>query len=140
MSSKPFLGRGWSFPPAFSDKAGTVIMVEAEDDIRESLSILLSTTLGERFLQPSYGCDLTRLLFEPLNTTLKTYLKDLIKTAVMYHEPRVKLLGADFSYDQELEGLVEVRLSYEIKATNSRINQVFPFYTNEGEFVTAATE
>ncbi|MEM9919700.1 MAG: GPW/gp25 family protein [Bacteroidota bacterium] len=139
MAVKPFLGKGWSFPPAFSDRAGTVVMSEYEEDIRESLSILLSTTLGERFLQPSYGCDLTRLLFEPLNTTLKTYLKDLVLTAITYHEPRIKLLKADFEYDQELEGVVKVSIDYLVKATNSRINQVFPFYTNEGEFVTTAS-
>ena len=138
MSNKAFLGKGWSFPPSFSDKAGTVIMAEYEEDIQQSLGVLLSTTVGERFLQPSYGCNMTELLYEPLNTTLKTYMKDLILTAIINYEPRVKLLKADFNYDEELEGLVKISLEYEIKGTNSRINQVFPFYTNEGEFVIAS--
>ena len=137
MSNKAFLGKGWSFPPSFSDTAGTVIMAEYEEDIQQSLGILLSTTVGERFLQPSYGCNMTELLYEPLNTTLKTYMKDLILTAIINHEPRIKLLKADFNYDEELEGLVKISIEYEIKGTNSRINQVFPFYTNEGEFVIA---
>lgn len=137
MSNKAFLGKGWSFPPSFSDKAGTVIMAEFEEDIQQSLMILLSTTVGERFLEPSYGCNMTELLYEPLNTTLKTYMKDLILTAILKYEPRIKLLKADFEYDEELEGVVKISLEYEIKGTNSRINQVFPFYVNEGEFVIA---
>lgn len=137
MSNKSFLGKGWSFPPSFSDQTGTVVMAEYEEDIQQSLGVLLSTTVGERFLQPSYGCNMTELLYEPLNTTLKTYMKDLILTAIINYEPRIKLLKADFNYDEELEGLVKISLEYEIKGTNSRINQVFPFYTNEGEFVIA---
>jgi hypothetical protein len=33
-----FLGTGWNFPPEFS-KRGNVIMVSAEEDIRQSLFI-----------------------------------------------------------------------------------------------------
>ena len=139
MSDKLFLGTGWSFPPSFSDTTGTVVMASSEEDIQQSLNILLSTAVGERFMRPAYGCDLKTILFEPLNTTLKTYLNDLINTAIIFFEPRIKLIKTDFEYEQELEGVVKVSIEYEIKATNSRINQVFPFYLDKGEFVTTAS-
>ena len=82
--TKSFLGRGWSFPPEFNSETKTVKMLEDEVDIESSLEILLSTRLGERVMVPNYGCNLDELLFKPLNLTLKTYVIDLIKTAILY--------------------------------------------------------
>ena len=54
QEDKSFLGRGWAFPPEFLETSGRgeVKMVEAVDDINQSLEILLATSLGERVLQP----------------------------------------------------------------------------------------
>ena len=86
-----FLGSGWSFPPEFSRKRPGVVMVADETDIKQSLQILLSTALGERIMQPKYGCNLDDLLFEPLNTTVRTYIRGLVKQAILIYEPRISL-------------------------------------------------
>jgi len=80
--SKSFLGTGWSFPPAFSNSERQTAMLSDEADIQSSLEILLSTRPGERVMRPDYGCNLDELVFEPLTTTFKTYIKDLVATAV----------------------------------------------------------
>ena len=86
-----FLGIGWSFPPTFHVKTKGVEMVKDEIDIRQSLHILLSTSLGERVMQPTFGCNLNDVMFEPFNSGIQTYLTDLVKTAILYHETRIKL-------------------------------------------------
>lgn len=127
----PFLGTGWGFPPTFEKDIKSVVMISDEEDIRSSLEILLSTSIGERLMQPTYGCDLKRLLFEPLDTSLKAYIKDLIKTAILYHEPRIRL--DDISLEAKPnQGLLEITLEYTIRTTNSRYNFVYPFYVYEG--------
>ena len=126
-----FLGTGWSFPPAFNQQLGTVSMLQDEADTQSSLEVLLSTRLGERVMQPTYGCNLDELLFEPLTTTLKTYIGDLIRTAILYHEPRITLNKLDMTESNDLEGLVLIKLEYTVKSTNSRYNYVFPYYKNE---------
>ena len=126
-----FLGTGWSFPPAFNQQLGTVSMLQDEADIQSSLEVLLSTRLGERVMQPTYGCNLDELLFEPLTTTLKTYIGDLIRTAILFHEPRITLNKLDMTESNDLEGLVLIKLEYTVKSTNSRYNYVFPYYKNE---------
>jgi phage baseplate assembly protein W len=131
MGNIAFLGTGWAFPPTFAKTSGTVKMVSAEDDINSSLEILLSTGLGERLMQPTYGCDLKRLLFEPLDTGLKAYIKDLIKTATLYHEARIRLDDISLHARPE-KGVLEITLQYTISATNSRYNFVYPFYLKEG--------
>lgn len=128
---KSFLGIGWSFPPTFKKEKGGVLMTTDEEDINKSLEILFSTGLGERLMQPTYGSDLSRFLFEPISATLKTYMKDLIKDAILYHEPRIKLLDLTLvSYDTE--GKIDITLEYLVKITNSRYNYVYPFYLEEG--------
>ncbi len=67
-----FLGTGWAFPPAFSAIRKGIETVSDEESIRTSLTILLSTAVGERLMEPKYGCNLQEMLFEPLTTTMKT--------------------------------------------------------------------
>lgn len=127
-----FLGRGWGFPPTFDAIAGTVGMLEREDDISSSLEILLATALGERVMLPNYGCNLEDLLFENLNTTTKTIIADKIRTAILYHEARIDVEKIFLNTVQQMEGIVLIEVTYRIRNTNSRFNFVFPFYREEG--------
>ncbi|MDX8339933.1 GPW/gp25 family protein [Draconibacterium sp. IB214405] len=127
-----FLGTGWSFPPEFQKETKGVKMLQDEEDIKSSLEILLSTRLGERIMVPDYGCNLDELLFKPLNITVKTYVIDLIKTAILYHEPRIDARKITIDQSNELNGELLINIEYIIRATNSRKNMVFPFYKGEG--------
>ena len=127
----PFLGTGWAFPPEFIQAKHSVKMIADEEDVRSSLEILLCTAVGERIMQPTYGCDLKKLLFEPLDTALKAYIEDMLKTAILYHEPRIRLDDVELVTIPE-EGRIDIYLDYTIRTTNSRYNFVFPFYKTEG--------
>jgi hypothetical protein len=130
-NDKAFLGTGWGFPPTFYKASGSVQLVSAEDDICESLQILLSTSLGERVMQPSYGCNLQNFLFEPLSPTITSSIKEQLRTSILYHEPRILLNGLDLSLDEQLQGRVNLTIDYTIINTNSRFNLVYPFYLEE---------
>ncbi|MFC5044857.1 GPW/gp25 family protein [Aquimarina hainanensis] len=128
-----FLGSGWSFPPEFTKKGNASVKLTAdEEDIKASLKVLLSTRLGERIMVPEYGCNLEELLFKPLNLTLKTYVKELIKNAILYFEPRIDVEKIEIDQTEEWEGKLLIVISYKIRVTNSRSNLVFPFYKEEG--------
>jgi len=131
-TERAFLGRGWSFPPAFDKASKNVAMLEEKKDIESSLEILLSTRLGERIMQPNYGCNLDEMVFEAMNLTMLTYLKDLVENAILYFEPRIDLEGLEIDTTQELEGVLLIRIDYTVRTTNSRFNFVYPFYKNEG--------
>lgn len=131
-TNKSFLGTGWGFPPEFNRTTKAVNMLEDEADIKSSLEILLSTRLGERIMVPGYGCNLDELMFKPLNLTLKTFVAELIKTAILYHEPRIDVNKINIDPTNELEGVLLINLEYTIRITNSRKNMVYPFYKAEG--------
>lgn len=129
---KSFLGTGWSFPPAFGNHDAQIKMLSDVEDIQSSLEILLTTRPGERVMRPDYGCNLDELLFEPLTTTFKTYIKDLVSTAILYYEPRIEVNSIDLDDTGELEGRIVISIDYTVSATNTRFNFVFPFYKKEG--------
>lgn len=130
-SNIPFLGRGWSFPPEFNNVKGTVRLSQDEQDIRESLEILLSTIMGERVMAPRYGCDLSILFFESLSSAREKYLSDKISTAILRFEPRIKTDKIEMTFHRE-EGRIDIEINYTIRTTNTRSNMVYPFYLNEG--------
>lgn len=107
-------------------------MVAAEEDIRESLRILLSTIPGERLMRPEFGCGLNALMFEQMNESTVTALKDAIDRAVLFYEPRIILDGIDVDDGNIHDGVVLISLAYTVRSTNSRSNMVYPFYFLEG--------
>lgn len=129
---KSFLGTGWGFPPTFSKAATQIGMLSDEDDIQSSLEILLSTRQGERVMLHKYGCNLDEMVFEPMTTTFKTYIKDMIQTAILYYEPRIDAKKVTLDDSRDAEGVIVVIIEYVVRSTNSRYNFVYPFYKNEG--------
>jgi phage baseplate assembly protein W len=131
-TDRPFLGRGWGFPPTFDGTTHEVGMVDEEQDIRESLFILLSTLRGERVMVPEYGAGLQEQVFDRADTTTLTYLKGQVAEAILFFEPRIRTEAIVIDAGHHLDGRILIELSYQIKSTNSRSNMVFPFYAREG--------
>lgn len=127
-----FLGKGWSFPPSFSKETGGIQLTEGIEDIKESLQVLLSTRVGERVMLPSFGCNLDDLVFENVDISVKTYLADLVETAIIEYEPRIDLDGVVINTADQYEGVVLIEVQFTVRATNSRFNFVYPFYQKEG--------
>ena len=134
-----FLGRGWSFPPTFNQSIAGVDMLEEEADIASSLEVLLTTARGERVMLPQYGCNLDELVFENLDTRMKTLMADKVESAILYHEPRITLENVRLTESLDLDGVVLIDVIYRVKTTNSRFNFVFPFYRSEGTDINLMT-
>lgn len=111
-------------------------MVAGKEDIDESLRILMGTKLLERVMQPDYGCGLKSLVFETINESALTLLRDAIQRAVLYFEPRIDLEGVDVAEEAD-KGVLYITLNYRIRSTNSRSNLVYPFYYLEGTNISA---
>lgn len=126
-----FLGTGWSFPPSFSRHAASVVMTSGETDIRESLWILLSTSLGERIMLATYGCQIWSKVFAALTNTLANEIASLIRSAILDWEPRVDVEQVEVTQMATLRGCLNIDIGYRIRQTNVRSNLVYPFYLHE---------
>lgn len=128
---KSFLGTGWAFPPAFSRESLGARMVSDEEDIHESLRILLATSLGERVMVPTFGVGIRELLFQALTKSLMTQIKTMIGQAILNWEPRITVTAIGVKADPAVPGLVRVSIDYVVRKTNTRSNFVYPFYAEE---------
>lgn len=127
-----FLGTGWSFPPTFNKDTGTVEMVSNEQDIRESLEIILSTGPSERIMQLDFGCELSQFMFEEITQSLITSIRGTVSDALLEHEPRIEV--DDISIEEgEEQGLLLIGVSYTVRATKTRYNMVYPFYLDDAQ-------
>lgn len=129
-----FLGTGWSFPPEFSLRTG-VRMVSAEEDIRQSLGIVLATAPGERVMRPAFGAGVKQQIYETIDEATITVLKDAIQRAILFFEPRVVVETITADTALALEGRLDFSIDYTIISTNTRHNIVYPFYCLEGSDV-----
>lgn len=130
-----FLGKGWSFPPRFEKAAGGIVMVSDEVDIRESLTILFNTSLGERVMRPKYGCNIREFLFKNMDNSFRNYIQDVILKAIINYEARILVEDVTVDTTGYNDGLVLVEVTYVVRTTNNRNNMVFPFYLNEGTLI-----
>ena len=130
-----FIGTGWSFPPTFNSNDGTVMMTDGAEDIKESLQILFSTLVGERIMQPEYGCDIQHFLFRSPDATMLVQLKEKISFAILHFEPRITINGIDTDINNINDGVILISVDYTIRSTNSRSNMIFPYYQNEGTLI-----
>jgi phage baseplate assembly protein W len=126
-----FLGQGWAFPPAFIKGTNTVALVKAEEDIKQSLNIILSTTLGERVMRSNFGANLMNQVFEPMDATFQPTVERIIRQAIVRFEPRINLDGVEVEID-DLEGKVNLIITFTIVSNNTRSNIVYPYYLTEG--------
>ncbi len=129
-TNNTFFGRGWAFPVQFNRGGNEAELVSGEKDIKESLQILLSTIKGERIMRHDFGANVEDMVFEPLDVTTANIIKNRIKRAILFHEPRINVDNMVLQQDAA-NGTVTLITEYTIIATNSRTNLVFPFYETE---------
>ena len=129
---KEFLGRGLKFPLQVDPKTGKFSMVEEEEDIRESIGIILRTVRGERVMRSDFGTDVMDYLFAPANASMQDSIAFEVREDLLYQEPRIRDVEVNVREPVGPEGSVTVEVSYTVRSTNSRYNHVYPFYVTEG--------
>ena len=136
VDKKSFLGTGWSFPPTFNKYTKSVNLVTGEEDVIESIKVILFTNLGERVMRPDFGSDVKGYTFKSMDSVAINQLNRTVERALKRHEPRINLNQVDFDTSNATEGTLLINLDYTIKSVNIRTNVVFPFYLKEGTHIT----
>jgi len=131
LEPKSYLGRGWSFPVRVDEKEGTIKFSEYEQDVRESIWIILSTSKGERMMRPDFGCGIHDLVFEVVNTTTMTEIENTVRDALATFEARIDVVQVSARSGSDLDGQLRISIDYVIRGTNNQFNLVYPFYIRE---------
>jgi len=122
-----FLGNGWRFP-IVPDAGGGLRYVDGDENVEQSLVLLLSTGWGERVMRPRFGTNARELVFAPGSVANLKALESSVREAVSAYEPRVRLVSVVATPDPLEAERVDIEVTYTVRRTNTRSSFVFPFY------------
>jgi len=105
---------------------------EYEENIKESIRIILETAKGERVMRPNFGCGIHEFAFEVINASTIGQMKQSIRDALKKWEPRIELLDVKVDTDNINSGKLIFTIEYLVSRTNNQFNLVYPFYLTEG--------
>ena len=129
--SKPFLGVGTAFPLALDPVTHAVVRAEYEESVRQSILIILGTARGERVMRPDFGCGIHDLVFANLSAATLGRVDREVHEALLRLEPRIDVIAVKIVPDTAASALM-IDIEYEVRATNTAFNLVYPFYLQEG--------
>jgi len=129
-ASKNFMGSGLSFPLRVNARTGRFVMSRHEENIHESVRIVLRTFRGERVMRPEFGAAPESILFSDAGAEAITALEEGMRAALEENEPRIADVVVRVS--RENRGELSVNISYRIRTTNNLFSRVYPFYLLEG--------
>jgi phage baseplate assembly protein W len=127
-----FVGRGIGFPFR-TDATGSLALVVDDEEIRESIRLILGTSFGERPMRPEFGCAIHDLVFAPADAVTAGRAAYEVRASLERWEPRIEVHDVDATYDVGADGIMYVAVSYVLRGTNDPRNLVFPFYTIPAE-------
>ena len=111
-------GRSIAFPPRLGPD-GRWAFSEGEDNIRESIRIILTTEPGERLNLPEFGARLRGFLFSPNTPATRRLVRDEIETALRRWEPRISLTSVSVDPDEIDERTAIATVRYSLVATRA---------------------
>ncbi|HEY5722231.1 MAG TPA: GPW/gp25 family protein [Allosphingosinicella sp.] len=90
------------------------------ESIRNSLQALLTTLPGQRRSRPEYGCDISSLLFEPVESDLLEEMLRRIRNAIWRYERRIELIDVRARAQDPGIGSVLVKIDYSVRSSGER--------------------
>lgn len=128
--NREFLGKGWRFPVAVN-LTGGIASSAYEENIRESIFVILGTAPGERIKRPEFGCEVHELMFAPNNPTTAALAEHYCEEALLKWEPRIEDVAVDAQPADDQPNRLDIRISYVVSETNEERNMVYPFYLRQ---------
>lgn len=126
-----FLGTGWKYPVTI--KNNKIAVSKAEQYIKESIMIILGTAKGERVMRPDFGCGINEMVFSVIDSSASALISMNVKEALLKWEPRIEVTNVAVSPDSNENNLLNIKIEYKIKSTNTKNNLVYPFYIEAGK-------
>ena len=118
MESARVYGQGMGFPPRVGPD-GRLRWSSGEDNIRESIRIVLMTEPGERLRLPEFGAGLGRFLHEPNVLSTHALIADQIKGALARWEPRIRVERIEVAAEREDAQAATATIHYRLVATQA---------------------
>lgn len=101
------------------------IDIESDDNlaaIRNSIISIITTSPGEKILNPTFGLNFGDLLFLPVSKNRASNIGEIIVNGVEKFEPRIRIINLDVEADTELQEY-NINIVYSIpRFANQKLN------------------
>jgi phage baseplate assembly protein W len=111
-----------------TDATGSVALVSGDQEILESIRLILGTAPGERPMRPEFGCAIHDLVFAPADSATAGQIAYAVRVALERWEPRITLTDVVVGFDAVEQGTLLIDIRYTLRDSNDPRNLVFPFY------------
>jgi phage baseplate assembly protein W len=97
-----------------------------KDQIKSNLINLLLTNIGERVMNPTFGCELKKFLFEGITDSNLDILEQSLKRSISIFIPEVTVTDIEFNSDQD-NNIINLTINYylNISETSDQITVQF---------------
>jgi phage baseplate assembly protein W len=127
MATRSFLGQGLKFPLQVNATGGLATS-DGADNIEENVRCIIGTAVGERVMRPMFGCRVHDYVFHPNSASTAGLVSFYVREALQKHEPRIQNIVVEAQPDAERENVLQIAVTYTVRATNVDHNLVYPFY------------
>lgn len=117
-----------AFPCRLESGLGRFRRMSEEEEIAQSVRMILSTSCGERTLRSRFGSHLSQYAFAPVDTTLKNQIRVEILAALQAWEPRIRNIQVEFEPEQN-DGALIAQVSYQLRSTGQAAQTAVPVQT-----------
>ena len=128
---REFLGTGWKYPVSVESN-GSISSSSYEENIRESILLILGTAKGERLMRPEFGCSIHEYAYGTMDTLTRRMIENAVYEALVDWEPRIEVNEIKTLTEKAQEGKLLINIDYKVRRSNTQVNLVYPFYLKEG--------
>ena len=118
--------KGWKFPVQVDKANGKIKTVEDNENIKQSVRMILETRPNERKIVPEFGADLRPYMFETINPGVISSLESEVENAVKTWESHISDLNVDVKSETGTVSYLETSVDYitDIEPTQERVSKV----------------
>lgn len=102
-----------------------VIQLKDERAVTQSIKNLVLTKFGEKLMDPTIGCDVHSMLFEPLDVFSAMEIETKIINTIGNFEPRVQILNLKCTAVEDGQDAILVEMTFRIIGEPNIIEQQF---------------
>ncbi|WP_435281584.1 GPW/gp25 family protein [Streptomyces koelreuteriae] len=112
--------------PFRADRRGRTAHAGHGEHVHDLIEQLLFTSPGERVMRPDFGCGLLDLVFAPNSPELISTLELSVQAALQrWLGDLIEVTALDIDSEGGEDGVARVYLSYAVRATGARRDDVF---------------
>lgn len=83
------------------------------EQAKTNLLSLLLTNEGERYMQPEFGCNLRKVIFDPMSSKIENRLKDIIEEKTKYWLPYIEINSLTVDLEED-RNLVNIQIQFNL--------------------------